>query len=346
MRNLGSRAVLFLLVLCGAGLALASCSSGADDAAEPARSSSTTAAPTTTSSTLAPPDFATVEEAVASTRPIVLAHAGGENASPHSTPYAYARAVAAGVDVLDLDVRLTADGMLVVHHDETVDRTTNGTGRVDELTWAELEALDAAYWFTETCSACTDRPDGDYLLRGVRTGEVPPPEGTVPEDFAPVRVEDLISRYPDHVLNIEIKGAYPESVPVAQELARVLTEQDRLDAAVVTAFDDQLAEAFHELAPAVEITSGLDAMTRYVLAGERPAEGRRIMQVPPEYSGVVVLTPDLVARAHADGMVLWIWPNEREWENAEGYRTLLDLGVDGINAADPGVAVEAVRATG
>jgi glycerophosphoryl diester phosphodiesterase len=148
------------------------------------------------------------------------------------------------------------------------------------------------------------------------------------------------------VLNIEIKGSFPESVPVAQELARVLTEQDRLDAAVVTAFDDELAEAFHELAPSVEITPGLDAMTRYVLAGERPAEGRRIMQVPPEYSGVVVLTPELVARAHADGMVLWIWPNERGWEDAAGYQRLLELGVDGINAADPDVALEVVRAAG
>jgi glycerophosphoryl diester phosphodiesterase len=276
----------------------------------------------------------------------VLAHAGGENAHPHSTPYAYARSVAEGVDVLDLDVRLTADGVLVVHHDDTVDRTTDGTGRVDEMTYAQLSELDAAYWFTETCSACTDQPEEAYVLRGVRTGRTPPPAGATADDFAPARVEDLVERYPDHVFNIEIKGSYPESVPVAQELARILTEHDKLDSSIVTSFDDELAESFHELAPEVEITPGLEAMTQYVLAGVLPAEGRRIMQIPPEYSGTVVLTPELVSRAHADGMVLWIWPNEREWENAEGYQRLLDLGVDGINAADPGVAVDVVRSRG
>jgi hypothetical protein len=57
-----------------------------------------------------------------------------------------------------------------------------------------------------------------------------------------------------------------------------------------------------------------------------------------------VLTPDLVRRAHDDGLVLWIWPNERDWEDADGYGRLLDLGVDGINAADPSTAVDVVRA--
>jgi glycerophosphoryl diester phosphodiesterase len=85
-------------------------------------------------------------------------------------------------------------------------------------------------------------------------------------------------------------------------------------------------------------------MTQYVLAGQPLPEGRTIVQIPPEYEGIDVLTPDLVRRAHEDGLVLWIWPNERRWETAEGYTELLDLGVDGLNAADPPTAVEVVRA--
>jgi glycerophosphoryl diester phosphodiesterase len=316
---------------------LAGCAS-TDDAGSV---SSTTTATTTT---VAPaPEATTVEEVLTIDRPVVLAHAGGENAHPHSTPYAYAESVAAGVDVLDVDVRLTGDGVLVVHHDEDVDRTTDGTGDVADMTYEELHALDAAHWFTEDCSACTDQPDQAYLLRGVRTGEVDPPEGYEPDDFAVQRFEDLVEQYPDHVLNIEIKGSYPENVDAAEELDRILTEQDRLDAAIVTAFDDELAEAFHELAPEVAITPGLDAMTRYVLADQPLPDGRTVVQIPPDYEGIEVLTPDLVQRAHEDGLVLWIWPNEREWEDAEGYGRLLDLGVDGINAADPPVAVEVVR---
>jgi glycerophosphoryl diester phosphodiesterase len=333
------RAEIALLMV--AALVLVGCT-GSDDGA--GGSSSSTPARSGTSTTLPSPAATTVAEVLALGRPVVLAHAGGENAHPHSTPYAYATSVAAGVDVLDADVRLTGDGVLVVHHDDDVDRTTDGTGDVADMTFEQLHALDAAYWFTEDCSACTDAPDDAYVLRGVRTGEVDPPEGFEPDDFAPMRFEDLVEQYPEHVLNIEIKGSYPDSVPAAQELARILTEHDRLDAAVVTAFDDELAEAFHQLAPEVAITPGLDAMTQYVLAAQPLPEGRTIVQIPPSYEGIEVLTPELVERAHADGLVLWIWPNEREWENADGYGRLLDLGVDGLNAADPPTAVQVVRA--
>lgn len=317
----------------------AGCSDGADDGADATGSAQE---PTTTTTAVVTPAATTVADVLALGRPVVLAHAGGENAHPHSTPYAYAESVAAGVDMLDVDVRMTGDGELVVHHDEDVERTTNGTGVVADMTYEDLHALDAAYWFSESCSACTDQPEDAYVLRGVRTGEIDPPEGYEPDDFAVHRFEDLVERYPDYPLNIEIKGSYPEDVPSAQELARILTEHGRSAAAVVTSFDDELAEAFHQLAPEVAITPGLDAMTKWVLLGEALPEGRTIVQIPPDYQGVELLTPDLVRRAHEQGLVLWIWPNEREWENADGYNRLLDLGVDGINAADPPTAVQVV----
>jgi len=339
---MGGLAARFRVVLVAACLLGAACG-GSTGGEGSTRDQTGTPASTTTSTAVREPSVTTVEEALALDRPIVLAHAGGENAHPHSTPYAYGRSVASGADVLDLDVRLTADGVLVVFHDDTVDRTTDGTGRVDQMTYDELELLDAAYWFSESCSACTDRPGSEYVWRGVRTGEVAPPEGSTAEDFATASFEDLVERYPDHVLNIEMKGTAPGSVPVAEELARILTEHGRLDSSIVTAFDDDLVEAFHQLAPTVEITPGLEAMTQYVLSDVRPADGRRILQIPPEYSGVEILTPDLVTRAHAAGMVLWIWPNERRWENTQGYGQLLDLDVDGLNAADPAAAIRAVR---
>lgn len=290
------------------------------------------------------PPFRTVAEAIAFDRPVVLAHAGGENRHPHSTMFAYVESIGDGVDILDFDVRLTKDGELVVFHDDTVDRTTDGTGRVDEMTWEELHALDAAYWFTEDCSACRDEPEEAYVYRGIRTGEKEPPEGYEPEDFAPTRLVDVIERYPDWVLNIEMKGSYPDDLPLAEKLAEVLSRYDKLESSVVTSFDDILADRFHQFAPRVAITPGLQAMTLYVLADEKLPEGRSIIQIPPEYEGIDLLKPDLIERAHADGLVLWIWPNERRWENSEGYTKLLGLGADGLNAANPVEAVEAVRA--
>lgn len=342
-RSIIPRPVLALVAALFTVALVAGCSGG--DGEDSADTTVPTTAPTITTPAVTTPEppFTTVEEAINYERPVVLTHAGGENRHPHSTMFAYVASVEDGVDILDFDVRLTKDGELVIFHDDTVDRTTDATGRVDEMTWAELHALDAAYWFTEDCSACKDQPEEAYIYRGIRTGEKEPPEGYTAEDFAPTRLVDVIERYPDWVLNIEMKGSYPDDVPLAEKLADVLTKADKLDSSIVTAFDDALADKFHELAPQVSITPGLQAMTMYVLANEKLPEGRVIVQIPPEYEGIDLLKPDLIERAHADGLVLWIWPNEREWENTEGYMKLLGMGVDGLNAANPIEAVEAVR---
>ena len=103
-----------------------------------------TAAPPTTTTTmpLPRPEASTLDGLLALGRPLVIAHAGGDQDHPHSTTYAYSRSAAAGADVLELDVQLTADGVLIVQHDDTVDRTTVTTGPVAELTLAEIQALD------------------------------------------------------------------------------------------------------------------------------------------------------------------------------------------------------------
>lgn len=324
-------------VVTAALLVLAGCSSsdstdGAGSSDEP--TSTTTAAPR--------PEAGTVADLLAIDRPIVLAHAGGDDIHPHDTPFGFDRSAAAGVDALDMDVQLSSDGVLVVQHDDTVDRTTNGTGKVASMTYEELNALDAAYWFTKDCT-CKDKPEADYVYRGVRTGDRPAPEGASPDDFAITSFEQIANDHPGWVLNVEIKGEAPDALPAAAELARLTKELDLTDRLVVTSFDDDVAEAYAAAAPGVSITPGLGASTAYVLEKTLPPVGRTILQVPPEYEGLEVVTKELVDRAHADGLVLWVWPNEAKWENAEGYGKLLDLGVDGLNAADPITAVEVVR---
>ncbi|MEI8360387.1 MAG: glycerophosphodiester phosphodiesterase family protein, partial [Deltaproteobacteria bacterium] len=79
---------------------------------------------------VAPPEASTVADLLALDRPIVIAHAGGDFEAPHSTLFAYTEAALRGVDVLELDVMLTADRVLVVQHDDTVDRTTEASGPV------------------------------------------------------------------------------------------------------------------------------------------------------------------------------------------------------------------------
>ncbi len=325
-----------------------SCSDSSDDAGTPGTTVQSAGGEASDQSggklaSVLSPEASTVAEVLALGRPIVLAHAAGENVHPHSTPWGYDQSARAGVDVLDFDVQLSSDGVLVVQHDLTVDRTTDGSGDVASMTFDELSALDNAYWFTTTC-ACRDQPESDYTLRGIRTGDRPPPEGYGPDDFSIPRFRDIAERYPDYVLNIEIKGEGSAGAASAKELAGILAELDATDRAVVTSFDDTVVEAFAAEAPGVVITPGLQETTAYVLNGTLPASGRTILQVPPDFDGLKVLTPELVTRTSVDGLVLWIWPNEQKWENTAGYTELLDLGVEGLNAADPATAVAAVRA--
>ncbi|CAB4888163.1 unannotated protein [freshwater metagenome] len=300
----------------------------------------TDAAPTTVAAPAAP---LTIEQLLHLGRPIVLAHAGGEDQHPHSTPYGFAESVKAGVDMLDFDVQLTKDGVLVVQHDDNVERTTHGTGKIADMTYAELSLLDNAYWFTADCT-CRDQPDAAYVLRGMRTGDKPAPAGYTPDDFIVPRFRDIVERFPSMPLNIEIKGNGDAAVAAAKELATELTQLDRLHNAVVTSFDDAIVTAFHGFAPTVEVTPGLAASAAFILGRTPLPTGMRILQMPPEYEKIPVLTPENIAASKAAGYVIWVWPNDHAWENPVGYKLLLDIGLDGLNINYPDQGVAAVKA--
>lgn len=307
----------------------------------------TTTAPTTAAPTTVPPttvaaqSLLTIDELLALGRPIVLAHSGGEDEFPAETPFAFASSFNAGVDMLDFNVQLTSDGVLVSQHDDTVDRNTNSTGLVADMTFDQLRALDAAYWFTAEC-VCTDKAESAYIYRGMRTGEVAPPTGFTPDDFAVARFSDLVERFPTMPLNIEIKGNGEPAIAAARVLADELARLDRLDNAVVTSFDDTVVTAFHEMAPTVEISPGLGAASAWVLDGTPLPDGMRILQLPPEYQGTEVLSPAMLEASKAANYPIWVWPNDRNLENAEGYAMLLAKGMAGLNINFPATGVAAV----
>ena len=306
-----------------------------------------TAVAVSTTQVPAPPALATgpatIDELLALGRPIVLAHAAGEDQHPHSTMFGYTESAAAGVDMLDLDVQLTGDGVLIVQHDETVDRTTDATGSVADMTYDELFALDNAYWFTADC-VCTDRPEEAYLYRGIRTGDRPAPAGYAPDDFAIPRFEDVVDRFPGLPVNIEVKGDGAPAIAAATELLRILGEHDLLDNAVIGSFDDAVIAAVHELAPDVEVSPGLGVSSAWVLDGTPLPDGMRILQLPPVYGDIEVLSDEVVSRSHAAGYAIWVWPNDRTLETADAYRDFLERGMDGLNANFPATAVEALQA--
>src|SRR5918997_5653336 len=204
-----------------------------------------------------------------------MAHQGGEDEAPSSTLYAFKRAVALGGDMLELDVHATADNKLVVIHDARVDRTTNGSGFVGDMTLAQVQALDAAYNFVPGRDNVSGLPPESYPLRGVRTGAKPPPPGYSADDFKIPSLEEVFKAFPNVPINIEIKGRADYDVGSflrhAELLAAFMNAAGRTDVIVVS-FNDLAVERFHHLAPRFGVAPGVYGIARFE-AGPSPGDG-------------------------------------------------------------------------
>lgn len=269
-------------------------------------------------------------------RVLNIAHQGGEIEAPSDTLYAFKTALDKGADVLELDVHATADGELVVLHDTTVDRTTNGSGRVDGLTLAQIRALDAAHWFVPDCGTCHDGAPGDYVFRGVATGERPAPAGYTAADFRVPTLREVLATFPGVLVNVEIKRTRPETSPYERTMAGLLAEFGRGTDTVVASFSDSAVTRFKLYNRDVSTSPGTTQATAFWLNTLGPLTGIRLhghhaLQVPPSQSGIPVVTADFVADAHRRGLAVHVWTiNDR----AEMER-LIDLGVDGIMTDRP-----------
>ena len=323
----------------------------ADGAAEPTHGAAEPAATPTPPSMQPRPEASTLDGLLALGRPLVIAHAGGDQDHPHSTTYAYSRSAAAGADVLELDVQLTADGVLIVQHDDTVDRTTETTGPVADLTLAEIQVLDNAHWFVPGLWGDQTRPATEYVFRGVRGGATEPPAGFDAEDFRVATFREVAERFGHHVLDVEIKlqrGPDGEEDPrsgiaTAEVLAAEIAELGREDSVIVACFDDEVLAAFQELAPDVATSPGTDELVAWWLAGEALDPRYRVLQVPFTYGGIEVVQPDLVDRVHSEGRHVWVWLSGTDVrESREFYAELLRRGVDGLIAGRPAEAVAAL----
>ncbi len=242
-------------------------------------------------------------------RTLVIAHRGGNELAPEHTLLNYDRALAQGVDVFEMDFRVTSDGVLVLMHDQTVNRTTDGEGRVEEFTFAEIRELDAGYDYTQ---------DGGetYPYRGMGL-RVP-------------TVEEMFQRYRGKLMNIEIKAENPPSViPTFVEL---LDRYDMRDRVLVASFSDELIQQFRAAAPDVRSSySPGEVVAFYVLSEANEPDyvaPAGFLQVPPVFQGVEVLTPSFVDKAHRLGLYVHAWGADDQMQ------AIVDLGVDGFIVDD------------
>jgi glycerophosphoryl diester phosphodiesterase len=317
----------------------------------PATTSPATTVPPTTSPETTSPAMTvplnppSIADLIASGNVLNIAHAGGDQDYPHSTMYAYAQSVADGANMLEMDVWLTADGVIIVQHDADTQKTTDQTLVVADTDLATLQALDNAYWFSPECWPCQDLPVESYVFRGVRTGEVPPPTGFGPDDFRIITLAELAAAFPHMPFDIEIKPSGEEGAAVAVALADELARLGRLESSIVVSFDSATVAAFHAAAPDVATSPGVDEMAAWLLAGTPLADYHDVVQIPPVYDDVVILKPETLQLAADSGVAVWVWPNDAgTQENQAFYESLVDMGVTGILAGRPAQATAAIEA--
>ncbi len=252
---------------------------------------------------------------------LATGHRGAAGLAPENTLAAFERGLAEGIDIIELDVQASSDGELVVIHDPTLERTTDGEGAVVDHTYAELARLDAGYRF---CPHGFDSGAGEFPFRGkgVRIS----------------RLADVLATWPEQAFTVELKPSpHPAYLPAIAALLR--PEAHRV---IVGSFHHDLLVAFRALCSEVPTSCSAREIKQLFLLGRLPLVGRWIqtpavaLQMPRTSDhdrdrGIVLATRSFLRFAHARGIAVQVWTINDE----ATMRQLIALGVDGITTDRP-----------
>ena len=233
----------------------------------------------------------------------VSAHRGWPKVAPENTLPAFEMALESGADYIELDVQLTKDGELVVFHDDTIERTTNGKGYLTDFTYDELQKLSAGSWYG-------DEHEFD---------DVKIPKFT--------EVLDLIGN--DILLNIEIKshGNVPAT---AEKVVEIIEEYDIKKSCYVTSFSYQALKRVKELDPKIKT-----ALIAHIAPSTVYSQMDYIDAISVNY---LFINQSVVNNAHRSGKKVFVWTVDRSGP----MKKMISLGVDNIITNRPDKAVEVV----
>lgn len=230
-------------------------------------------------------------------KPKVFAHRGGSAWAPENTMAAFRKSLEFGVDGIELDVQRCSTGELVVFHDADIGRTTNGVGRVKDISYPELKRLSAGLWFDEEF-----RSEHVPLLQ---------------------EVLDLLDG--KVVLNIELKNTPIEYPGIDDDLLDLIADYPHRDKLIVSSFDHQLIKLIHEKAPDLRLALLADALL-VDLADYAAKIGATVW-----HPCIDSLRAEAVAEAHEAGLLVNAWT----LNDARGWSYALTIGLDGIVTDDP-----------
>jgi len=262
-------------------------------------------------------------------KPLLIAHQGGEQLAPSNTIMAFDLAKQYDVDVLETDIHMTKDGQLVTIHDATVDRTTDGKGRVDSFTLEELQKLDAGYYFKDL--------QGNYSFRG-KGAYIP-------------TLEELFQKYgKEYYFNVEIKDRYPQTgdSTIEQKLWELIQKYGLEKKVIVNSFDNSIVQRFQDFAKGeVPLGAGKAEVIKFVIANKaflpgfyRPSS--QVLQIPTADSGFDLKTQPVIDDAHRLNMQVHYWTiNDKDM-----MKELINKGADGIMTDRPDLLYEVMKEMG
>ncbi|HEX9332539.1 MAG TPA: glycerophosphodiester phosphodiesterase [Anaerolineales bacterium] len=258
--------------------------------------------------------------------PLVIAHQGGDGIWPGDTIYAFDKAVKIGADVLEMDAHITKDGQIVLMHDEKVDRTTDGTGLIEDLTLVELKQLDVAYKWSNDNSKTFP-----YRGQGI---QVP-------------TLEELFQKFPQMRYVIEIKLT---ENPVDKPLCALIRAYKMQDKVVIASFHDEAMQNFRKTCPEVATSASRGEVTTFVLLGKVFLSGLVAPQYqsiqppydPKESKNIPIMTKRFIREAHAKNLAVEPWTVN----DPVLMKQYIEWGVDGIMTDRPDLMIEVLKELG
>ncbi|MCG8466682.1 MAG: glycerophosphodiester phosphodiesterase [Gemmatimonadetes bacterium] len=240
----------------------------------------------------------------------VIGHRGAAAFAPENTLPSFEHAVRVGADAVELDLHRSADGQLVVIHDATLPRTTDGIGSVEERTLEELRAFDAGHRFTT---------DGGktYPYRGQGIGIPTLEEVLETVGDLPV-VAEIKSVAAGHAMGEWLRNSEDRERILVGGFSRAEVEPAGREARWRCAYQDELR--------------GYVLFGKVGLGGFFSPEKVDAAMIPEKYRLIRIVSPSFVRRAHDDGIGVFVWTVNR----ADDMRRLLDWGVDGLVSDAPG----------
>ena len=245
------------------------------------------------------------------------------------------RALEAGLGGLELDLHRTRDGVLVVMHDESIDRTSSGEGLVAQLDWEELSELDNAYWFVPGSgeAATVGAGAASYAYRGL-----------APRDpaFGIVRFSEVLRMFPSAIVNVDIKQAPPNAEPYEGQVVEEILAAGAQDRVMVASFRDSSLFSVRKNNPSIATSAGPGEVSEFYFAlvadpdlavDVAKSAPYVAFQIPRFYGEIELATEAFMEAAHAAGKAVHVWTvnDERDME------ALVKRGADGIVSDRPSV---------